>query len=103
MLDIAEVGSGEVVDFNIVEKEIASGCGNHQGSNNGMKVEAKKRMVKKREGDQKVEVAVAVQDPKIAKVIRESRWNVTRQYHANHAERHSTAILNNFRRRSDSC
>jgi hypothetical protein len=30
MLDMAEVGSGAVVDFKIVEKEIASRCGNHQ-------------------------------------------------------------------------
>jgi hypothetical protein len=102
-LGMVEVGSGRVVDFKIAEKEIASGCGNQQRGNNGMKVEAKKRVVKKRGGDQKMMLAVATPDAKMANVIRKSRWNDTREYDANHTERRSTAILNNFRRRSDNC
>jgi hypothetical protein len=68
-----------------------------------MKVEGKKWMVKKMEGDQKMEVAVTIEDTRMAKVICESHCNFTREYGANHTESYSTAIPNNFRRRSDSC
>jgi cell shape-determining protein MreC len=40
-----------------------------------MEVEALRRMVKRWEDDQKVAVVVTDQDSKMAKVIRESRWN----------------------------
>jgi hypothetical protein len=47
ILDMVEVGSGQVVDFEIARKELASGHGNYQGSSNGMEVEAMRRMVKR--------------------------------------------------------
>jgi hypothetical protein len=36
LLDMVDVGSGRVVDFEMVQKTTASGRGNHQGSSNGM-------------------------------------------------------------------
>jgi hypothetical protein len=51
-----------------------------------MEVEAQKRMVKRWEDDQKVAVIVRDQDSRMAKVIRESRWNVKYEYDANHAK-----------------
>jgi hypothetical protein len=56
--DIVDVESRSVVDFEIVQRTNASGRGNYEGSSNGMEVEAKKRMVKRWENDQKVLVVV---------------------------------------------
>jgi hypothetical protein len=50
-------------------------------------MEALRRMVKRWEDDQKVAVAVTGRDSKVAKVIRESRWNVKHEYAANHAKK----------------
>jgi hypothetical protein len=66
-----------------------------------MEVEAQRRTAKRWEDDQKVGVVVTHQDSKMAKVIRESRWNAKHEYDANHAKRGSTAIFKNFQRRSD--
>jgi hypothetical protein len=51
-----------------------------------MELEALKWMVKRREDGQKVAVVVTDLDSKMAKVIRESRWNVKREYDADHAK-----------------
>jgi hypothetical protein len=47
VLDIAEIGSGSVVDFEVLQKETASERGNYQGSGNGMEVETMRPMVKR--------------------------------------------------------
>jgi hypothetical protein len=75
ILDMVHVGSRRVVDSDVVQKGNASGPGDYQRSSNGMEVEALSRMVKRWEDDQRVAVVVTDQDSKIAKVIRESRWN----------------------------
>jgi hypothetical protein len=36
LLDMVDVGGGRVVDFEMIQKTTASGCGNYQGSSNGM-------------------------------------------------------------------
>jgi hypothetical protein len=46
LLDMFDVGSRRVIDFEIVQKATASGRGNCQGSSNGMEVGALRRMVK---------------------------------------------------------
>jgi hypothetical protein len=51
-----------------------------------MEVEAQMGKVKRWEGDQKVAVVVRDKASKMAKVIRESRWNVKYEYDANHAK-----------------
>jgi hypothetical protein len=71
ILDVVDVRSRSVVDFESVQKATASGRGQYEGSNNGMEVEALTRMVKRQKYDQKVAVVVADQDSKIAKVIQE--------------------------------
>jgi hypothetical protein len=50
---MVDVGSGRVVDFEIVQKAHASGSGHHQRSSNGMEAERLKRMVKRWETDPK--------------------------------------------------
>jgi hypothetical protein len=52
-LDMVEVGSGRVADFEIVRKANASGRGNFEGSSNRMEVEAMRLMVKGWEDVQK--------------------------------------------------
>jgi hypothetical protein len=52
-----------------------------------MEVEAVRRIVKRREHDQKEGVAVTDQDSKMGMVIRESRWNVRHECDANHAKK----------------
>jgi hypothetical protein len=86
LLDMIDVGSGRIVDFEMVQKTTASGRGNYEGSSNGMEVEALRRMVKRWEDDQNVAVVVTDQDSKMAKVIRKSR-NVRYEYNANHAKK----------------
>jgi hypothetical protein len=36
LLDVVDVGSGSVVDFEMVQETTASGRGNYEGSSNGM-------------------------------------------------------------------
>jgi endonuclease III len=67
-----------------------------------MEVEVMKRMVKRWEDNRKGAVSVTNQDSEMAKVIPESRWNVTHEYNVNHAKRRTTAIIKNFQRRSHS-
>jgi hypothetical protein len=52
-----------------------------------MEVEALRRMVKRWEDDQKGAVVVTDQDSKMAKVIRESRWNVKHEYDPTHGKK----------------
>jgi gamma-glutamyl-gamma-aminobutyrate hydrolase PuuD len=44
MLDMVEVGSGGVVDFEIVGKETVSRCGDYEGSRDGMELKLMRRM-----------------------------------------------------------
>jgi hypothetical protein len=67
-----------------------------------MEVEAMRRMVKKLEHDHNVAVGVTDHDSKMAKVIRESGWDVRPEYNANHTKEHWTAIAKNFQNRSNS-
>jgi hypothetical protein len=87
ILTIVDVGGGRAVGFQIVQKITAPGRGSCQGSSNGMEVEALRRMVKREEDDQKVAAAVTDQDSEMAKVIRESSWNVGRKSDANCAKK----------------
>jgi hypothetical protein len=52
-----------------------------------MEVEALREIVKRWEDDQKVAVIVMEQDSEMAKVIRESRWNVKHECDVNHAQK----------------
>jgi hypothetical protein len=89
------------LNFETVQKANASGHGNYQGSSHGMEVESM-RVMKRWEYDHTVAIAVTDQDSKVAKVIRESRWNFPRESDANHAKRPSTPIAKNIQRRSHS-
>jgi hypothetical protein len=84
---MVNVESRRVVDFQIVQKIITSGRGNHQGSTNEIEVETRRRIVKGWEDDHKVAVAVTDQDSKMTKAIRESRSNVRHEYDVNHAKK----------------
>jgi hypothetical protein len=50
---MADVESGRVIDFEIVQRTNPSGRGDYQANSNGMEVEAMRRMVKRWENDQK--------------------------------------------------
>jgi hypothetical protein len=52
-----------------------------------MEVEAMRRMVKRREDGQKVAVVAVEQNPRMAKEIRKSNWNVKHKYHVNYGKR----------------
>jgi hypothetical protein len=52
-----------------------------------MEVEALTRMVKRWEDDEKVAVVLTEQDSKMAKVIRESRWNAKHECDSNHTKK----------------
>jgi hypothetical protein len=82
-----DADSGRVVDFEIVEKSSPTRRGNYEGSSNGMEVEAMRRMIGRWEDDEKVETIITDQDSKLAKVIRESAWDVTHEFDANHAKK----------------
>jgi hypothetical protein len=62
VLDIADSGSGRVVDVEIVQRVNTPRRGNYQVSSNGMEVKAPRRMVKRWEDDQKAAVEVTDQD-----------------------------------------
>jgi hypothetical protein len=62
-----------------------------------------RQMVKRWQDDQRVWVVVTDHDARMAKVILESRENVMHEYNANHTKRGSIAIVQNLRKRTDSC
>jgi hypothetical protein len=87
VIDMIDVDSGRVVDFEVVEKSTSRRRGNYRGSSNGMEVEAMKRMVNRWEDDEEVGTVITNQDSKLGKVIRDSRWGVKHEFGANHAKK----------------
>jgi hypothetical protein len=87
VLDMGVLGNGRVADFEIVQKVNAPGPGNFQGNTNGMGVETQRWMVKRWADDQTIVVVMTHQDSTMAKVIRESRWNVRGEYGANYVKK----------------
>jgi hypothetical protein len=100
VFDTVDVGTGKVVETEMVQRANAPGNSHRQASSNEMEVETLKRMGKRWEGDQSRQVAVTDQDLIIAKVIRESRWNVRHEYTGNYTKRRPTAIVKDFQWRS---
>lgn len=87
VISMMDIKSGRVVDYEVVRRAVGRRPGNYVGSSNGMEVEAMRRMIGRWEGDQKVETVITDQDSKLAKVIRESRWDVRHDVDSNHAKK----------------
>jgi hypothetical protein len=87
IIDMIDMDTGRVVDFEVLEKSSPTRRGNYEGSSNGMEVEAMRRMIGRWEDDEEVETIVTDQDSKLAKVIRDSPWKVTHEFDANHAKK----------------
>jgi hypothetical protein len=87
IIDMIDTESGRVDDFEIDEGGNHRRQGNYRGSSNGMEAEAMRRMVGRWENDRKVKTVVTDEDMKLAKVMRESRWDLDDEMNANHAKK----------------
>jgi hypothetical protein len=87
VIDMIDIKSWRVVDFEVVEPLIHRRPGNYQGSSHGMEVEAARRMIPRWENEMKVTTIVTDQDSKLAKVIREFRWKVEHEFDISHEKK----------------
>jgi hypothetical protein len=87
IVDVIDVKTKRIVDFEIIYKSTPFKDGNYIGSSNGMEVAGLSRLLPRWINDSKVTKIVHDKDSKITKLIRESYWNVTQMYDANHAHK----------------
>jgi hypothetical protein len=84
IVDVIDVGTNKIIDFEILTKSTKQRSGNYTGSSNGMELDKKRRIFQRFYGDPNVKAIVHDKDSKISKLIHESNWDVSEIINTNH-------------------
>jgi hypothetical protein len=94
IVELIDMSTGLIVDFEIVSKKSRFKDGNYEGSSNGMELFGFKKMLTRWVNDSRITSIIHDKDSKISKAIRLSGWAVEQIIDANHAIKTFTRFFN---------